>query len=268
VAYKKSVQLTVDTKPSVATNKTFTWTSNSSNVTVNAKGVVTAKNYITDKEEGYVTITATATDGSGLSCQFHVYVTTPATKVAIRYAGDKEASTSIGIDLDKNDGKIQLDTIITGVLNKETLNIENQTVTWKSSNTSIATVDENGEVTGLKVGKVTITATVGDGTKKSGSVTLYVGKLVNELTLTLNNDKVTTLIVAKGKKVNISTFATISVTPITASCQTLSYESADKTIATVDQKGNITGKKVGTTQIIVKTTDGSNISKIINVRVY
>ena len=45
---------------------------------------------------------------------------------------------------------------------------------YKSSNNKIATVDENGVVTGIKAGKVTITATAVDGSKKNARLTLQV----------------------------------------------------------------------------------------------
>ena len=45
----------------------------------------------------------------------------------------------------------------------------NQTVTWKSSNKKIATVDSNGEITGVAKGTVTITCTAKDGSKKSAT---------------------------------------------------------------------------------------------------
>ncbi len=259
VAYNKSVQLAVNFKPMAASNKNVTWTSSSPDtVSVNAKGVVKAKNYAGG--DGYVTITATATDGSGASCEFKVYVTNPANKLVIKKAGE-DPSTSIGIDLDTADGKIKLDTDIT---DKNSKPLEGQSVTWKTSNKSIATVDENGEVTGLQIGKVTITATAGDGTKKSGKVTLYVGKLVTGITI--SSDMPEVLTIQKGKKQDISSY--ITITPITATYQTLSYTTSDKSVATVDKKGKITGKKAGTAQITISTTDGSNISRTINVRVY
>ena len=42
---------------------------------------------------------------------------------------------------------------------------KNATVTFKSSDDTIATVDEKGVVTGVKAGKVTITATAGKASK-------------------------------------------------------------------------------------------------------
>ena len=56
----------------------------------------------------------------------------------------------------------------------------NQDVTWESSNTSIATVSEDGTVTAISAGNATITATAADGSGISASCTLTVthGKMV------------------------------------------------------------------------------------------
>ncbi len=49
-----------------------------------------------------------------------------------------------------------------------------QDVIWKSSNTKIATVNENGLVTGLRAGNVNITATAADGSKRFDTITISV----------------------------------------------------------------------------------------------
>ncbi|MBC2175375.1 hypothetical protein HCB27_02000 [Listeria booriae] len=58
-----------------------------------------------------------------------------------------------------------------------------------------------------------------------------------------------------------------TVAPSNATNKTLSYTPADSSIITVDANGNWTAHKSGTTTIAVKTTDGSNITKTINVTV-
>lgn len=53
-------------------------------------------------------------------------------------------------------------------------NASDKTVTWTSSNTEIATVGEDGKVTGVEIGKVTITATTKNGISASCEVTVNV----------------------------------------------------------------------------------------------
>ena len=62
----------------------------------------------------------------------------------------------------------------------------NKEVTWKSSDTKIATVDSNGKVKGIKEGSVTITATTKDG-KKTAKETIKVEKSkVNQVIIKFN----------------------------------------------------------------------------------
>ena len=61
------------------------------------------------------------------------------------------------------------------------------TVTWKSSDTSIATVDAAGKVTGVKAGKVTITATA-DGKSDTAEITVTNGTVVGDKEIVMKFD--------------------------------------------------------------------------------
>jgi uncharacterized protein YjdB len=259
VANGKSAQLSVTCKPMSATNKNITWESDKPNiVSVSKKGVIKAVNRNVDSNTP-VKITATSADG-GASCTFDVYVTNPADEVTVGKLGET-ASREVGVDLDKNGGTVQLEA---HVADKNKNVLEKINVTWKSSSTSIATVDENGLVTALKKGKVTITATAGDGTKKSGKVTLYVGKLVSSLTTSADYKESKEL--QKGKTLDISSWVTAY--PMTATYPTLTYTTSDKSIVTVSKKGVITGKKQGTAIVTISTSDGTNLTKTVQIRVW
>lgn len=58
---------------------------------------------------------------------------------------------------------------------------------------------------------------------------------------------------------------TSSVSPVDADDLTVSYSSSDATITTVDEKGLITGVKVGKADVTVTTTDGDFTAKTATV---
>ena len=131
---------------------------------------------------------------------------------------------------------------------------------WKCSNTKIATITQNGVITGIKAGSVTITVTSTDGTyKASKKITVKQKKiLVKKITL-----KKASLSIKKGKSAKIS--ATVS--PSNATNKSLKYVSSNKKIATVTSSGKVTGIQKGKCTISVKTTDGSNITKKVKITV-
>ena len=104
-------------------------------------------------------------------------------------------------------------------------------VTWKSSNTGVATVT-NGVVTGKKAGTATITASI------SGKTATY-KVTVKDRGISARVDQVYV-----GKK------ATVKVTAYGVS-GTAKFKSSNTKVATVNSKGVITGKKAGTTKITV-----------------
>lgn len=144
-------------------------------------------------------------------------------------------------------------------LNKKTASIEHgetitlaaslstsSQVTWKSSKSSVATVDQNGTVTGLKPGTTTITASA-DGSKAACTIT------VKSPTLSLSKSSIT-----------LYRRQTASVTAKVSSGLIPSFKTNKKSVATVDENGVITAIKHGTA-VITATIDG--VSKTCTVTV-
>lgn len=68
-----------------------------------------------------------------------------------------------GVTLDKNTLSLKTGESETLAAAVDPANATNKTVSWKSDNTSVATVDDNGKVTALKEGSATITVITEDG---------------------------------------------------------------------------------------------------------
>lgn len=95
-------------------------------------------------------------------------------------------------------------------------NASNKKVTWKSSDSKIAKVDSKGNVTALKKGKVTITCTAKDGSKKKATCKITVNKKVDVKSVKLNASAV--------KLVNgNSTTLKATVSPSNASIKAVSW---------------------------------------------
>jgi hypothetical protein len=143
-----TIQLTATVVPSEADDPSVTWSSDNTDIaTVSTGGLITIESLGT-YVYGAVTITATTND-NGFTDTFSMYITE--TEVLV---------TSITISGDT--------TVMEGLTTTLSVTIEpfyatNQTVSWESSNTDIATVDSDGVVTGVAAGTVTITATANDG---------------------------------------------------------------------------------------------------------
>ena len=97
-------------------------------------------------------------------------------------------------------------------------------------------MDENGLVTGLAKGDVTIDATTTDGTNLTGSITIRVAQNVTEVTL-----KQEELTLAVGKNTQL----TANVLPKEANNKKLTWSSSDETIAVVGKDGRVTARKAG-----------------------
>lgn len=129
-------------------------------------------------------------------------------------------------------------------------------ITWKSSDETIAAVDENGVVTGIKKGAATITCEV-TSAGKTQTLTAKVQIRKPALKIEINN-KVSEL--KYGEKVDLNR----TLTPKTSNDVT-TWKSSDTKIATVDANGVVKGLKDGTVTITATTMSGKSDSVEITV---
>lgn len=132
-----------------------------------------------------------------------------------------------------------------------------KTAEWSTSNSSIATVDASGKVTGKRIGSCTITCTL---TKYNQSAKCKVK--VARLNSTVKLDK---------KNIRIGVGQTYRLKKTVWSNNTslpkVSWKSSNKRVATVNSGGKITGKKVGLAKITVTTNDAIHAKATCKVRV-
>ena len=136
-----------------------------------------------------------------------------------------------------------------------------KTVTWKSSDETIATVDENGLVTTHAVGTVTITGTSTVNTDMTDFDIITVNPIqVSKITITGYTNEY----ILKNKTVQLHA----TVEPDNAADKSVTWTSSDETIATVDQDGNVKALKQGEATIRVAANDGSGKYAEQKIKVY
>ena len=138
-------------------------------------------------------------------------------------------------------------------------NATNKTVTWLSSDSTVASVNSEGTVTALSVGTATITATTADGTNLSASCLVTV---IPILASSVSLDKSSETVM-----VGDSFQLTATVLPDNTTNKSVTWLSSDSTVATVDSVGNVTGVGVGVATITATTADGTNLSASCEVTV-
>lgn len=149
-----------------------------------------------------------------------------------------------------------------------------KTLTWTSSDTNIATVDNSGNVTAKAKGIVTIKATANDGSGVSKTKTFTISEPGNSSgtggSTNPTDVKVTGItidgnssITTKGGTVSL----TLNITPSTATNKNVTWTSSNPSVANVNSQGVVTAISDGSATITASTTDGSNITvtKVITI---
>lgn len=130
-------------------------------------------------------------------------------------------------------------------------NATDKNLTYASSDENVAAVDQTGKVTAKKAGMADITVTAAGGKNAKVSITVK-DKEIPVTAVTAEILPSTTILIGNKAKV------TAQVLPSDATDKSLTYRSSDETVATIDEKGNITAIAEGTTTIKVSSNGKSD----------
>ena len=230
----RTVQLTAKILPETANVYTnITWTSSDTNVaTVNETG------FVTGISNGTVTITAKAENGvAGTST---ITVQTSPTGLNLN---------AVSAVLDRSHvPELQLEVVS---YMPETANVGTN-VTWVSSDTSVATVDETGFVKGIKNGNATITATTENG--KTATCRIVVVTTITDIRLSSNRE-----VLNDGDNINLTAY----IKPDDGTCtEDVTWTTSDTSVVKLTTSGannvtcNIQSLKAGVVTITAKNPNG------------
>lgn len=232
-----TAKLTATVEPDNADNKTISWKSSATDIATVNEGVVTAVSV------GTATITATTQDGNhSASCEVIV---------------EKGTIIVTGITLDQSDISLAVGESAQLTATVAPADATDGSVSWSSSDETVATVDETGKVTATGKGEAVITATTTD---QGLSATCKVTVAIPATGITCDQENVTLL---DGASIKLN----FKVLPEDASNKDIKVVSSDPSVATVDNDGTVKGIKTGTAVITATTEDGGH-SVSVNVRVY
>lgn len=234
MAIGETIQLNASLEPENVTNANLNWTSSNPNVAnVDATGLVKA---IT---EGSTQIIATTNDGSNLSAICEILVEKQFIGVSQIQIAPSDAKIAIGKSLQLNAIITPDDATYTNLL-------------WSSTNTSVATVSQEGNVEAIAEGEAIIIASTQDGSNLSATCRISVYQesvLVSEIILNPTH--------IDGKE-NESVTINAIVIPDNAANKQIKWLSSNDGVATVHD-GVVNLVKAGSAIISAEALDGSNV---------
>ena len=225
----------------------FEWSSSNPEVAaVDWAGTVTAIS------AGDAEITAAATDNRYIVGKYTVHVAVPVESITIWGAEDPMAlynpetavKHSLGVNIEPEDATFQ------GVV-------------WSSSDETVVTIDENGEMTGLQPGKAVITATSlenppANRTPKTAECTVTVIQMVTEI---LPEKNEINLFVGGTEQIAATT------APENAANPGITYMSGDPEVCAVDENGTLTAAAQGECTIYLTAADEGGAASVVHVTV-
>lgn len=255
----KSATYTATVAPAKA-NQSVTWKIVENVGMSSAKMSSSGKLTTSSKQEGYVVIRATSKANTSKYRDFKVVVEKikPVSSMALSM---KTATLTLGTNY-TGDAKIRLTIAKMVDASGNAINPNVSGVKWSSSNTKVATVDQNGNVVAVAPGSATITCKTLDGSGKSATCKVTVKQRVQAITVTGNAS------IAPGAS------ATYKATcaPSNASSKSVTWSlSGAPSGAKIDSKGKVTLPKSASTyttfKVVATAKDGSGVAGKFTVQV-
>ncbi|MBO4884499.1 MAG: Ig-like domain-containing protein [Clostridia bacterium] len=219
-------------------NQSLKWKSDhTSVVSVSASGVLTAK------KAGTATITATSAVNANLKAKLTVKVENLPAPTSLSISGSSVVAKGQTIQLTVTPSPART----------------SADVKWTSNDRKVARVDDSGVVTGVKGGRATITATSKSNKRVTATFTVTVSDPASPTRITLNTASFT---LESG-----ATFALVPTVYPADSQQGVNYSTSSSSIARVDSKGVITGRRAGTAVITVTSRYNTSIAAAVQVTV-
>ena len=238
----ETTKLEASVYPSNAEDKTISWESSDTSVlTVSSTGSLTAV--------GVGTATITAKTSRGTSKKFTITV-------------NEVMAESISIA--NNDTEILIEDTQTLECEFSPENTTDKTIVWTTSDESVISVSEDGEITANKLGTATITATHKELTDSIDIEVKPIDAESIEIILpdeTETNDNGTPK-VNKGSEIQLKA----EVLPENTTYKDIEWSVSDETIATIDENGLLTATATGT--ITITATAKSGVTEEIEIEVY
>lgn len=141
-------------------------------------------------------------------------------------------------------------------------NASNKKLTWKSSNTGVATVSNSGVVTGVKAGSTTISVTTADGNKKATYKVTVTSKTVQISKISIDSF-FQDMELEKGRSFDIK--EVLKVTPSNAGYKGLKYSSSNPKVATISSNGTVKTINNGKVTLTVTAPNGSKATLKLTV---
>lgn len=232
----RSKRLDASVVPSNASSRVLLWTSSD-------ERIVSVDNYgtITGLKAGEATITATS-----------------------KLCPEHSASTTVKVIQDVSRIKVTAEKTRIGVGETTQLYVKAWPeaanpvdCTFETNNDEIATVDENGVVTGHKRGKITVYAYTAEGIRRRDTLMITVTQQPSEIVVP------ETAVAQMGKRLDLA----CELLPANANDKALTFASSDETVARIDEDGRIVPVAVGACEIIVSSKNWPEVSGICKLTV-